>query len=615
MSPDSTDSTASARSHFPAAVPILLGIAVHLVANGYQFGLSNHSVYLIDALRKADPTLLANDWFYTQTLQYHSVFGWLTATLLKLGVLEAGFIAIFGLMLLVFHASWRGIVRQIGGTDQAYLLSVVLYFISAGGIGLGTYQFFQDSAVLASNVANVAMFAGVAGFVSGRWIVAGVGFGVAGLFHLNHAAAGLAIWGMWAIASLPRWWRLGFRDKDFGCFAIGSACLAAGCLANIIPAVEAKLARSGSVPLDEFIDLYARLRHPHHYDPSSWPFAQWLAFCFWIPLGLVGGWTLNRRRSEKKPQHVEGEAPAEPSRELSSSDRSDSDGHCPAGASPFTRAGVVLISFMLLQLVALTFAGIFYVSETLVQLSLFRFSIVPHLLLVVLSAGVLTRFRFVAWAVPACLVIAVVVTSLSPMAEVARQRIGPMAAMIVLAVTPAAIEWLQRRPWRGAVAVTGVAVGLAVGWTRLSGLTRPLVYPDSDYRALCSWVASDGNTPRDAVFLVPPMEEDFRWFARRAIVVNWKSVPQLAGELPEWRDRMAAALGWPNLDPLPRGSYVAAQRAMSERCDRVDGKSLFAAARRYHADFVVATHDLGLEFERHRVGPVFGRYLLYHVSR
>jgi hypothetical protein len=98
-------------------------------------------------------------------------------------------------------------------------------------------------------------------------------------------------------------------------------------------------------------------------------------------------------------------------------------------------------------------------------------------------------------------------------------------------------------------------------------------------------------------------------------VINWKSPPQLAGELPEWRDRMAAALGWRNLDALPRGSYLRTVEAMKSRYDAVPPNLLTAAARQYGARYVVATRDLGPDVAPLRVGPAFGRYLLYDLTR
>lgn len=572
-------------SPIPAAAgAILIGCAITLVVHGYQFGASNHSVYLIDALRKGDPTLLANDWFQTRTLQYHSAFGWLTAALLKAGMLQAAFVAIYGLMVLTLHAAWRAIVRAIGGGEQAYLLSVVLYYLSAGGIGLGTYQYLQDSAVLASNVANVALLAGLAGWIAGRRVWAGATIGLAGLFHLNHAVVACLLWAAAAAfenrADLRRW-------LD-GRFVAASVLVAAGCLLNIVPAAVAKLGHAGTMPLADFVDVYVKLRHPHHYHPPSWPWPIWLAFGFWLPPTLA---------IALSPRALPPVAPDDQ-------------------ASPAARRRVwfTLGLFLALQLVALVFAGAWYVSETLVQMSLFRFSIVPHLLMVTLAATVLARLRWVARALPALMAFALAVAMLSPFADVARARFGPVVALIALGALPAAVPWLASRRLMLPAGLAAAATVLAL-WPYATGLTRPFLRPDADYLALCDFAADTANAPLGAVFLVPPHDEDFRLRARRAIVVNWKSVPQLAGELPEWQERLSAALGWPDLRALPRGSYLKAVEAMRARYDAVPADALVAAARRYGARYVVATRDLGDDLRHRLAAPAFGRYLLYDLSR
>jgi MFS family permease len=396
-------------------------------------------------------------------------------------------------------------------------------------------------------------------------------------------------------------------------FVVASVIVATGCLANILPAAAAKLQRSGTMPLAEFVDLYVRLRHPHHYDPSSWPFAVWLAFLFWVPFAaaaLLPHPGLRPVVSAAEPERTSRTralvVPAEEPSPL------PSPGVPGQGVKP--RFLFALAFFLALQLIALFFAGVFYVSETLVQMSLFRFSIVPHLMLVTVSAVLLTRFQAVLLALPAMMLFALAVMLVSPMADVAGARFGAIAAIIVLGMIPALWPTLRSRRAELIVGIVAIA-GVLGGWRYVTGLTRPVVAVDPAYLALCAWSADAANTPVDAVFLVPPYEEEFRWNARRAIVVNWKSPPQLAGELPQWRDRMSAALGLPNLDALPRGSYPGAIDAMERLYAQAPPEALFAAAREYGARYVVAVRDFGPAHAARRVGPAFGRYLLYDARR
>ena len=101
------------------------------------------------------------------------------------------------------------------------------------------------------------------------------------------------------------------------------------------------------------------------------------------------------------------------------------------------------------------------------------------------------------------------------------------------------------------------------------------------------------NTPIDAIFLVPPDESDFRLRAERAMVVNFKAVPQLGDELAEWAQRLRDTLGITNLNKqLPHGFDKIPRRCARSTRTR-PGDALFAAAEKYNARYVVATRRLG----------------------
>ena len=355
-----------------------------LAVRGYRFGESNHAVYLIDALRRADPTLLTNDWWTQSTLQYHFVFNALTAGLMRLGILEPAFLVGYLALAVLLHVAWRKLVLRLGGTDGTYLLSVVLYYLLAGGVGLGMYHFLQDSAFLPSNIANVAMLWAIYFWIAGMPASAGICLGVAGLFHINHALAGMGLWfGASALESrriLPpsplagegggEGEAQGFERRNFatllpaftphpnplpqgergpeGIFTrswfIGTAALLALCAVQIVPALRVVLSRTGKLPLDQFVDLFVRVRHPHHFDPRAWHWGVWLAFL--VPVAAV--YALRTRAEPTTPER--------------------------------RRAWTLFALFMAMTGLALAGAGFWFHSETLVQLNLYRFSIYPTLL-------------------------------------------------------------------------------------------------------------------------------------------------------------------------------------------------------------------------------------------
>src|SRR5258706_15867399 len=155
-------------------LPLLLGIAITLTLRGYQLGGGNHAVYLIEPLREAHPELLANDWWATHTLQYHVAFNRLTAGLMRLGIVEPAFLLLYLGLAVLLHVGWLRLVWAVGLDARVYVLSVLLYYLSAGGTGLGSYQFLQDSSFLPGNLANVAMLWGIVLWVEGRmWPASG----------------------------------------------------------------------------------------------------------------------------------------------------------------------------------------------------------------------------------------------------------------------------------------------------------------------------------------------------------------------------------------------------------------------------------------------------------
>jgi hypothetical protein len=569
-----------------ATIAILLGVALTLVVRGYRFGESNHAVYLVDAIRRTDPSLLERDWWVQSTLQYHFVFNAMTAGLMRAGLLEPAFLLGYLALAVLLHVAWRRITLILGGNDAVYLLSVVFFYLLAGGLGLGMYHFLQDSAFLPSNIANVAMLWAIYFWIAGSPASAGVCFGVAGLFHINHALAGIVLWAGASIFEGRRgftraWW-------------LGTVALFALSAMQIVPAARVVLARSGKLPLDEFVDLFVRLRHPHHFDPRAWHWGVWFAFLVPLPIAYI---VVRRMRAVGAARTPE-----------------------------LRRASVLFTLFCAMLVLALLGAGFWYASETLVQLNLYRFSIYPKLLSCV-AAGWLTwellnssRLRVVWVVVGLCFMGAAAAVEVSrPINPYGHNTgVAALAALIVVvAIGHVTDVHLGRAPsWHRlfvpllvALALTAVTGAVPAG-IRIQGLAGD----EPGYVELARWARD--NTPKDALFLVPPDEESFRVHARRAIVVNFKGVPQLSAELPEWRDRLCRVLGTDTRGllalPRPMGRTLEEIRA---RYDALPPEHHFGAARHFGARYVVLTQRTNVSAgERLVRSDSNGRYFLYDLQ-
>jgi hypothetical protein len=519
-----------ARSRIEAGIAIAFGVALTLFMQGYQFGRSNHTVYLLDALRRVEPGLLQNDWFTTQTLQYHAVFGWVTRELFRLGAVAPAFmIGYLGLVVLM-HVAWWRLVRLLGGGTGTFVLSVLTYQVSAAGTALGNYQILQDSAFLPSNIAAVAMLWMLTFRLDGRNLAAGLCLGLAGLFHLNYALVAVPLWGLLVAGEMIRR-RAARVDRTL---VLATIAALGPSLVNIALAWRVTSQQTGRMPLAEFVDLYVRLRHPHHYDPSSWPAWLWVSFLLPMPLA-VAAWR---------------------------GARAD-----PALRKTWDEAARIFLIFCGLIVIALAGAGAVYVSETLVQASLYRFSVFPKLLGCIGAAFLVER--------------------------VARR-------------------WKIERAVTACAACAGLVLMCACAERGpYLGMFR-LVHDDPPYDAVCDWARQ--NTPADAVFLVPPQEEDFRLRARRAIVINFKGVPQLSGEFPEWRDRLRDVLDLPDLRVLPT-PFASTLAAIRDRYEALPPAHLEAVSRKYGARYVLVGHRIS-EWEARRVDVGANpEYFLYDLSR
>jgi hypothetical protein len=593
------------------AFAVLFGVVMSLCVEGYQFGKSNHTVYLLDALRKTQPELLANDWFTTQTLQYHFVFGWITSTLFKLGLVEPGFLLSYLFVVTMFHLGWYLLTIRVGGGQMTYLFSLLLYYLSAGGLGLGMYQFMQDGAFLPSNVANVALLWAIVLWVNGAFRASGLAIGLAGLFHLNHAVVGVALWTVMMVWEMSRpVHRDGRRPASV--WIIGTALALLPSAVNIAMALQAKLTRSSAMPLSQFIDLYVRLRHPHHYDPSSWPIALWICFLWPIAFAVFA--------ARLRPPPVGA--------------KQRGNGNIVHPAPEDTRfarvaAARFFILFAALLGIALLGAGIFYVSESLVQMSLYRFSIFPKLMscigvaYLVCDSGRVPRVirRSIAVGVPLLLVLALTLVRIfggRTAQELMWRQPGPIGLFVALCCGLALYELSRERTHATArgrrilhpISIAALLAVLGVGWGRWMGFDFGYTpQPHPDHAKLTAFVRDPANTPLDATFLVSPSDEMFRLHAKRAIVVNFKAVPQLSGELAVWHKRLCDVLDLPTLTELPR-PFNATTQEMERRYNALPEAHLEEVAELYGARYIVTRRRLSPDWDARAVFGS-GEFVLY----
>lgn len=108
------------------------------------------------------------------------------------------------------------------------------------------------------------------------------------------------------------------------------------------------------------------------------------------------------------------------------------------------------------------------------------------------------------------------------------------------------------------------------------------------------WAAKE--TPKDAIFLVPPSNSRFRLAAGRSIVVNFKAFPFQDGSMVAWRDRLQDVGG-----PIP--THLPTGQRLQILDDVYEGRSpsqLLDLASRYRVDYVVRRTPLPRQTRRFR---------------
>jgi hypothetical protein len=614
------DSDAPARplaaSRGAAIFCVVFGSALSLVVSGYQFGRGNQTCYLLDGMRTFQPWLLRRDWFMTQTLQYHAVFSRFIEGLMYLHVLEPGLLIGYLALIVLWQAGWYRIARALGASNLAYLASVLFYFISSAGISLGVYQFMQDGCFLPSNVANVAMLWGIFFWIVARPAAAGACLGIAGLVHVNFAVAGIMVW-----PALVAWlcvdaWRNGqpiLEPLARRSIIVGSILTLAPCASTVIFCALSVLRQPPGLSLADFVAVYVRFRHTHHFDPLAWNSALWIGFLWPIPLAI---WSASRSIRTHGSDAIAANIYRDRIRQA-------------------VRVFLIVCAMLL---TAFVFAGIWYVSETLIQLCLFRFSIYVKLLSCLgaayllcdsgilrrkLMLGLLTCVPLVVLLVTAVLVVKgrlTPIADLNPLVLTALAHLPAMGLMALLCALPLVYALATPRGPRRALGPFLASIGLvaivaaapAVGALGLGMTPEP---DDADYRQVCVWAADPAHTPLDAIFLVPPQETDFRLYGQRAIIVNFKHIPQLSHEIRQWRDRLADVLGTKNFAQFPR-DYPLTLAAIGRAYESRPTSDLLAVAKKYDARFIVVAHDLGSDHASQIVfHPQGNRYFVYDLTR
>lgn len=515
----------------------LLGFA--LAWGGYSALRGDQAKVLFHYQAMHDPGMYARDWHVQQYREANPHRPWFTVLGLldrALGLPGALFTAWVLSFLLLWAAVWELSTALVPRAPPWLAMLVLIVTVRVGD--LGSNWIWEDEMKPRLPAYALALLA-VALLLRGRSALAGLSVAVASVLHVGVGMLTTAALGLWS------GWRF---------LAVAGTAFAVLRLPFLLGARE-RLSSPGAEA--DLIALYLQMRAPHHFDPTTWPLADWVGFAACLGFGALALPVLEpelRRR--------------------------------------VLRLGGVLLGFLG---VAAFFSTVVPVWDVML-LQVFRLATLLRAVALVLGAGgaaELVRtgrgFRGVF----------LLVATLSPWS---------LAAAVL-------VELLGRRSWGpacawGRWALPGwafAALGVLVWVPALVGL-QVVPVPRDDTERLAAWCRSE--TPRDAVFLVPPGLSGFRLWAERAEVVDWWTPPITAPGLLEWARRLQAVTG---LEDRPLRDFVALGEGAMARYETLPPARLTSLARRYGADYVVSSRDLsGPELEVvHRQGALVLHRMLH----
>jgi hypothetical protein len=564
---------------------------------GYQFGLGQQSGLIPDIRHMNDPSHLEGDWLVQLGPRHYAVV-LVLSLLAHLVPLEALFLSLHACVIAAFLCILRRLALLFFHSEAVFCLALFL-LLRWGTAGLGGSVLFE--AYTAAHHIAVPICMG-AFYLSLRQRPYGAAI-LAGLATNVHMLLGLNTFVVLAVCHMVNGHRPAAKT------ALRSLCLYALVSTPSLLPTLLLLGETNILSSQDFVQIHARLRHPHHYLPSSWPLGDYLRFGF-APLFAIA--TFRGKANEQEHRTV--------------------------------------VTWCVTILIACVVAALFVdlvPNKLVTKLQLFRMTIFVQLFGILYVANYLHRIlevrnRVMTLATFALFAagrtshglhffLAALLIALDPQS---RRRVAPLAIafavlgvtvyssvapqslsyLSALAVQPVAwvryavaagllttLAWVSRRAapsWFNAPSWVPVLFVFLVLFRCVTGCTFQYNFQAlarnprlADWVELCTWVRV--NTPPDARFLTPPHRAGFRLLAERAIVVDFKETTVWETGIAEWKRRLDDLSGSGGLSCSGTGSCLRTLRAGYQSLTSEDFRRI---ARRYGAGYIIAERPMSLPF-------------------
>lgn len=499
-------------------------------AQGYRpFPSIDDFAYIPLARAAADPELYPGDLFVQESILHVPLWPWLISVLESMGDLAQGLWLLTLLLSLLTVAAFARLIRAF---EVPGLLVPVAAMIAFGGLlhglGRGQYDGAFGNAFHMQWLALCAALWCYDAFVRGHALLTGVLLAVTTIAHpIVGAHAGFAV-----LIALPfaGAGRIRLAATIGAAWLIVSAPvtlpLAAGVLGG---AGEVSAAQRVAVVDDGFL-----FRTPHEFTLSATGPLMIDLFGVIAVAGVVGCALLARDGPQWRAARLSGLIA----------------GHALLAGTFLLAHGAGLEMARLPGAVLLHQLHLSRTTPLLLVLAMVAFGAALERRLISPQGPAVTS----AWLLGAALASLALATLL--LVQVRWQPLLVACLVLALASLLAWRSGVLRKPVLGA----WLALALA-GFVSTVAEARLRAEPEPGAVALYAWARTE--TPREALFIVPPGAEAFRLFARRGVYVDFKTFPAATPALiPTWRarleqvatpDRLALeARGWPGVDHWDR---------------------------------------------------------------
>lgn len=538
---------------------IALVVGILPTVMNYTFGIGDHIEQLPIVMRAIDPTFLGADFFTNASESFgpRTYYAQFIASLTSLADLPWVYFALALLANTLVAWVTYLFARDVHDGSRLAGLFAVCGAMSLSGFRLGSaaniYEWSLVPAILAMPLILGAVWAGL----RRRALLAA---GLAGLASLLHPLLGLEsaciLWLTQILLLLLKHHRSGSLRSEWRELAIALGVIVLFASLNIFPYVG-----SERISTEQFIDIAARFRHPHHYLPSTFASEDYRnAGAFLLSAGLA--WWAWRRNAKPHSEVVLGIAMVVFVILLLCL-----GGYLFVEVIP-TRIWTMAQTFRLLVLAKwLGWIVIMGVIARLISGSERQFE--GFVLLISLLTPLTMVFTHLSWFLwdglrgplrflrrlidpgPLLLVVALLLVRFSPQVDA--------TAIYVIAVLSAVLLRYWPRVLSYPLMLGGVSVVLilTLGFQRSALLVkseqllgRP-VHPQITLESLSGDAVEIAryaaeHTPAESIFLTPPGMGEFRYLAQRAIVVDFGAFPFQDLAMLEWKHRIDACYDFPD---------------------------------------------------------------------